>query len=85
MLRWHPDFCMAWKRPFTRSRTKRSGDVCARLMRIRAYESLSTNSWLGFATVEVRFHKRVQADLNEIMKKYSDISIRLGEDFFAEF
>ncbi len=35
--------------------------------------------------MEVRFHRRVQVDLNEIVKKYSDISIQLGEDFFAEF
>lgn len=35
--------------------------------------------------MEVRFHRLVQADLNEILGKYYDISERLGEDFFAEF
>ena len=35
--------------------------------------------------MEVRFHRRVQKDLNEVLKKYSDISIQLGEDFLAEF
>jgi len=34
--------------------------------------------------VELRFHRRVQADLNEILGKYYDISHQLGEDFFAE-
>ena len=35
--------------------------------------------------MEVRFHRRVQADLNEILGKYYDVSHQLGEDFFAEF
>jgi plasmid stabilization system protein ParE len=35
--------------------------------------------------VEVRYHRRVQADLNEILERYHDLSNRLGEDFFAEF
>jgi plasmid stabilization system protein ParE len=35
--------------------------------------------------VELRFHKRVQTDLNEILGKYCDISHQLGEDFLAEF
>lgn len=35
--------------------------------------------------MEVRFHRRVRADLKEILEKYSGISIQLGEDFFAEF
>jgi plasmid stabilization system protein ParE len=35
--------------------------------------------------VEVRFHRRVQADLNEILGKYYEISNQLAEDFFAEF
>jgi hypothetical protein len=39
----------------------------------------------AFAAVELRFHRRVQADLNEILGKYYDISHQLGEDFFAEF
>lgn len=44
-----------------------------------------TNWWPAFAEVELRFHRRVQADLNEILGKYYDISHQLGEDFFAEF
>jgi len=39
----------------------------------------------GSANVEVRFHRRVHADLKEILGKYYDISHQLGEDFFAEF
>ena len=35
--------------------------------------------------MDVRFHRRVQADLDEILKKYYEISRELGEDFFAEF
>ena len=35
--------------------------------------------------MEVRFHRRVQGDLDEILKKYYEISRELGEDFFAEF
>ena len=35
--------------------------------------------------MEIRFHKKVQVDLNEILKRYYDISFQLGEDFFAEF
>lgn len=35
--------------------------------------------------METRFHKRVQVDLDEILKRYYDISFQLGEDFFAEF
>ena len=35
--------------------------------------------------MEIRFHKGVQVDLNEILKRYYDISLQLGEDFFAEF
>lgn len=35
--------------------------------------------------MEVRFHRRVQADLNEILEKYYEVSDQLGEDFFAEF
>lgn len=35
--------------------------------------------------MEVRFHKRVQSDLSEILAKYSDVSIRLKDDFLAEF
>ena len=35
--------------------------------------------------MELRFHKRVQEDLNEILVKYYDISHQLGEDFYAEF
>ena len=35
--------------------------------------------------MEARFHRRVQADLDEILKKYYLISPRLREDFFAEF
>jgi plasmid stabilization system protein ParE len=35
--------------------------------------------------VRVRFHKRVQTDLNEIMEKYGEVSDALAEDFFTEF
>jgi hypothetical protein len=35
--------------------------------------------------VQVRFHKLVQADLNEILAKYDGVSDQLGADFFAEF
>lgn len=35
--------------------------------------------------MEVRFHRRVQADVDEILRKYNEISRQLGEDFFAEF
>lgn len=35
--------------------------------------------------MQVRFHRRVQADLNEILSKYGDVSEKLGDDFFAEF
>ena len=35
--------------------------------------------------MEVRFHKRVRADLDAILKKYCEVSHQLGEDFFAEF
>ncbi len=35
--------------------------------------------------MEVRFHKRVQSDLDEILEKYYAISDELGDDFFAEF
>ena len=35
--------------------------------------------------MEVRFHRRVQADLDEILAKYYEFSEELGEDFFAEF
>ena len=35
--------------------------------------------------MEIRFHRRVHADLKEILGKYYDISHQLGEDFFAEF
>jgi hypothetical protein len=35
--------------------------------------------------VVVKFHRRVQADLNEILDKYDAISQQLGDDFFGEF
>ena len=35
--------------------------------------------------MEARFHKRVQSDLDEILKRYYRVSMQLGEDFFAEF
>jgi plasmid stabilization system protein ParE len=35
--------------------------------------------------VEARFHRRVQADLDEILRKYYEVSHQLGDDFFAEF
>ncbi len=34
---------------------------------------------------EVRFHRRVQTDLNEILRRYYEVSPQLGDDFFAEF
>jgi plasmid stabilization system protein ParE len=34
--------------------------------------------------VEARFHRRVQSDLNEILKRYDAVSNKLGDDFFAE-
>lgn len=34
---------------------------------------------------QARFHRRVQVDLNEILEKYSAVSERLADDFFAEF
>ncbi len=38
-----------------------------------------------FGTVEARFHKRVQGDLDEILRRYRKVSHQLREDFFAEF
>ena len=35
--------------------------------------------------MEARFHRRVQGDLDEILRKYHGVSQQLGEDFFAEF
>ena len=35
--------------------------------------------------MEARFHRRVQADLDGILKKYDQISPQLRDDFFAEF
>lgn len=35
--------------------------------------------------MEARFHKRVQADLDGILDKYYEVSLELGDDFFAEF
>ena len=35
--------------------------------------------------LKLRFHRRVQADLDEILRKYYEVSHRLGDDFFAEF
>ncbi len=35
--------------------------------------------------MDARFHRRVQADLNEILAKYRDLSDELKDDFFAEF
>jgi plasmid stabilization system protein ParE len=34
--------------------------------------------------VEARFHRRVQSDLNEIIRRYDAVSTKLGDDFFAE-
>lgn len=43
-------------------------------------------NWLwDSAVVEAEFHRRVQADLNEILAKYDEVSEPLGDDFFAEF
>jgi hypothetical protein len=39
----------------------------------------------AFATVEVRFHRRVRGDLDAILSSYYGVSRELGEDFFAEF
>lgn len=35
--------------------------------------------------MELRFHRRVQHDLNEALTRYHEVSEALGEDFFAEF
>lgn len=35
--------------------------------------------------MRVRFHRRVQNDLDEVIKKYSEVSEELAEDFFGEF
>ena len=35
--------------------------------------------------MELRFHRRVQADLDEVLDKYYGVSSELGDDFFAEF
>ena len=35
--------------------------------------------------MEVRFHKRVQTDLNTSLSEYYDIKDELGEDFYTEF
>jgi hypothetical protein len=35
--------------------------------------------------VEIKFHKRVQVDLDTILDSYDDVSFQLGDDFFTEF
>ncbi len=35
--------------------------------------------------MRIRFHKRVQFDLDEILNKYREASDALAEDFFSEF
>ena len=35
--------------------------------------------------VDARFHRRVQADMNEILAKYRAVSDELEDAFFAEF
>jgi hypothetical protein len=35
--------------------------------------------------VEARFHRQVQGDLDQILRKYYAVSPQLGDDFFAEF
>lgn len=35
--------------------------------------------------MNARFHRRIQADLNEILEKFDATSKQLGDDFFAEF
>lgn len=35
--------------------------------------------------MEARFHRRVQLDLDEILRGYFEVSSQLGDDFFAEF
>ena len=35
--------------------------------------------------MKVKFHRRVQVDLNEVFRKYHEVSAQLAEDFFAEF
>jgi len=35
--------------------------------------------------VELKFHKRVQSDLNQIRRKYHDASPQLEADFWVEF
>ena len=43
------------------------------------------NLSLAFGTVEARFHKRAQVDLDQILRRYREISHQLRDDFFAEF
>ncbi|MDA1277795.1 MAG: hypothetical protein O2960_27680 [Verrucomicrobia bacterium] len=35
--------------------------------------------------MEARFHKQVQTDLDVVLGKYYGVSLRLGDDFYAEF
>ena len=35
--------------------------------------------------MRVRFHRRVQADLDAILEKYDEVSPELAEGFFGEF
>jgi len=35
--------------------------------------------------VEIRFHRKVQTDLDKILDIYYDVSLQLSDDFFAEF
>ena len=35
--------------------------------------------------MNVRFHRRVQTDLNQVLKQYYEVSESLGDDFFKGF
>ena len=35
--------------------------------------------------MEIRYHRRVQVDLNEALRYYRDISQTLSDDFYEEF
>ena len=35
--------------------------------------------------MEIRFHRRIQQDLDAILDRYHDVSTELADDFFAKF
>ncbi|OYW76149.1 MAG: hypothetical protein B7Z37_09945 [Verrucomicrobia bacterium 12-59-8] len=44
-----------------------------------------TSSFQGSASVRVKFHRQVQADLDAILDKYDEVSPQLAAEFFDEF